>query len=292
MENLKYNIYDFKGITKMCVCGYNIEKHETESFATYLLHKSYNDCLNFYEIDISDYYEINIKKIYTLSRNLLCKNEKMLPHVNYEGCLVDDDSLYVFYKLNDEYIPETTDACVVLLDEIINRKYVCNSIIDSSVVDFFLKYIKNVCYLEKYPIVAYKQIDPLFADYTRDIGVSLSEIDAIQGQFYYFTTYHNVKSSSFIRVVLFMGRQMTKQNFLSDKTDNSYMKREKLSDACNDTKYEILTNRITDYDGTWSENYDSVYLGHIKLDNGEILKFAPCIVVKSFTQYKILSVHL
>jgi hypothetical protein len=291
MENLKYNIYDFNGIKNLYVCGYKTENHENHTFASYLFFRNEN-YLNFSKIDISSYYEMNIKKIYTLSRNILCKNINMLSHVNYEGCFADEDSLYMFYKLNDKYIIEPTSSCLVLLDEIINRKHVCSSLIDSSVVDFFLRNIKSVLYTEKYPIVAYKQIDPLFADYTRDIGVSLSEIDAIQGQFYYFTTYHNVKSSSFIRVVLFMGRQMTKQNFLSDKTDNSYMKREKLSDASNDIKYEILTNRITDYDGTWSENYDSVYLGHIKLDNGEILKFAPCIVVKSFTQYKILSVHL
>ena len=70
------------------------------------------------------------------------------------------------------------------------------------------------------------------------------------------------------------------------------MKREKLSDQTNDTKYESLTSRITDYDGRWSEYYDSVYLGYIKLDNGAVLKDTPCIVVKSFTQYKILSLHL
>ena len=288
MDNLKYNIFDFRGITKIRVCGYKVETHENQTFASYLLNKN-NDCLNFYEIDISGYYEINIKKIYALSRNILCKNINQISHVNYEGCLVDCDSLYVFYKLKDEYIPEPTDTCVVLLDEIINKKHVCSSVIDSRVVDFFLKHIKNISYNENYPIVAYKQIDPLFADYTREIGVSLSEIDAIQGKFYYFTIYDNVKSSSYIRVVLFMGRQLTKQNFMSDWSDNSYMKREKLT---NDTKYEILTNRITDYDGTWSEHFDSVYLGYIKLDNGEILKDAPCIVVKSFTQYKILSIHI
>uniref|UniRef100_A0A6C0E5I0 Uncharacterized protein n=1 Tax=viral metagenome TaxID=1070528 RepID=A0A6C0E5I0_9ZZZZ len=291
MENLKYNIYDFDGIKKMFVCGYKVENHEDQTFVSYLLFQK-EEHLNFYEIDISDYCELNIKKIYALSRNILCKNINTISHVNYEGCLTDGDSLYVFYKLHDEYITEVTGTCLVLLDEIINRKHVCGSVINSSVVDFFLRNIKNVLYTNDYPIVAYKQIDPLIADYTCNLGVSLSEIDAIQGQFYYFTTYDNVQSSSFVRVVLFMGKQLTKQNILSDKTDGSYMKREKLSDRTNDTKYESLTNRITDYDGIWSEHYDSVYLGYIKLDNGQILKDTPCIVVKSFTQYKILSLHL
>ena len=291
MENLKYNIYDFVGIKKLRVCGYMVETHYNHTFATYLLFRNDNN-LSFYEIDISDCSEINIKKIYELSRNILCKTCKMLPHVNYEGCLIYCDSLYVFYKLNNEYIPEPVDTCLVLLDEIINRKHYCSSVIDSSVVDFFLRNIKNVLYIENYPIVAYKHIDPLIADYTFNLGVSVSEIDANQGQFYYFTTYDNVKDSSFVRVVLFMGKQLTKQNLLSDKIDGSYMKREKLSDQTNDTKYESLTSRITDYDGRWSEYYDSVYLGYIKLDNGAVLKDTPCIVVKSFTQYKILSVHL
>jgi hypothetical protein len=291
MENLKYNIYDFDGIKKLRVCGYKLETHEGKTFAGYLLFNN-NNMLNFYEIDISDYCEMNIKKIYALSRNVLCTNTNMISHVNYEGCLTDYDTLYVFYKLNDEYIPELVDTCLVLLDEIINKKHVCSSEIDSNVVDFFLRNIKNVLYTNNYPIIAYKKIDPLIADYTCNLGVSLSEVDANQGQFYYFTTYDNVKASSFVRVVLFMERQLIKQNFLSDQADHSYMKREKLTDRSNDTKYESLTNRITDYDGTWSEHYDSVYLGYIKLDNGFILKGTPCIVVKSFTQYKILTLHL
>ena len=291
MDNLKYNIYDFVGIKRLRVCGYRIENHEGQTFATYLLFRNENN-LNFYEIDVSDYCEMNIKKIYALSRNILCKNINTISHVNYEGCLTDGNSLYVFYKLNDEYIPEPVETCLVLLDEIINRKHVCSSLVYPSVVEFFLRNIKNILYIENYPIIAYKQIDPLIADYTCKLGISLSEIDASQGQFYYFTTYDNVKAFPFVRVVLITGKQLTKQNFISDKTDESHMKREKLSDRSNDTRYESLTNRITDYDGTWSEHYDSVYLGYIKLDNGQILKDTPCIVVKSFTQYKILSVDL
>jgi hypothetical protein len=291
MDNLKYNIYDFDGIKKLRVCGYKVETYENHTFPSYLLFQN-EDQLNFYEFDISEYCDMNIKKIYSLSRNILCKNINTISHVNYEGCLTNGDSLYVFYKLNDEYIPEPGDTCLVLLDEIINRKHVCSSVVHPSVVDFFLRNIKNVLYIENYPIIAYKQIDTLIAEYICNLGVSLSEIDASQGQFYYFTIYDNVKASSFIRVLLFVGRQLVKQNFISDKTDASHMKREKLTYKSNDIKLETLTNRITDYDGTWSEHYDSVYLGYIKLDNGLILKDTPCIVVKSFTQYKILSLHL
>ena len=49
--------------------------------------------------------------------------------------------------------------------------------------------------------------------------------------------------------------------------------------------------RITDYDGKWAEEYDSCYLGHIELDNGEYLKGTPILAVKEYNQQIPLSYH-
>jgi hypothetical protein len=54
---------------------------------------------------------------------------------------------------------------------------------------------------------------------------------------------------------------------------------------------ERLTMRITDYDGNWSkENYNSVYLGKLELDNGTIFDKS-IIVLKDFEQQNPLSYH-
>ena len=49
--------------------------------------------------------------------------------------------------------------------------------------------------------------------------------------------------------------------------------------------------RITDYDGKWTEDYDSVYLGKVELDDGNFIKETPLIVVKNYNQQYPLSYH-
>ena len=61
--------------------------------------------------------------------------------------------------------------------------------------------------------------------------------------------------------------------------------------ACQHKKFEYLTARISDYDGKWSELFDSVYLGLIELDNETIIKDTPLIVIKNYEQQAPLSYH-
>jgi hypothetical protein len=56
-------------------------------------------------------------------------------------------------------------------------------------------------------------------------------------------------------------------------------------------KFEQLTMRISDYDGKWTDMYDSVQIGIIELDNGEKLKETPILVVKNYEQQVPLSYH-
>jgi hypothetical protein len=52
-----------------------------------------------------------------------------------------------------------------------------------------------------------------------------------------------------------------------------------------------MTLRISDHDGLWKQNYDSVYLGKMELDNGEYLRDAPLYVVKDYYNHAPLSYH-
>ena len=49
--------------------------------------------------------------------------------------------------------------------------------------------------------------------------------------------------------------------------------------------------RITDYNGLWADNYDSCFIGKIKLDNGDILGNTPVFVVKNYEQHFSLTYH-
>jgi hypothetical protein len=81
------------------------------------------------------------------------------------------------------------------------------------------------------------------------------------------------------------------ENFPNDEIDSSVTKRERISDVNLDKNMEILTMRISDHDGKWAENYDSVFLGKIELDNGAYLKNTPIYVVKTYEQQIPLSYH-
>ena len=57
-----------------------------------------------------------------------------------------------------------------------------------------------------------------------------------------------------------------------------------------DQNIERLTMRISDHDGKWAENFDSVYLGDVELDDGNCLN-KQLIVIKEYDQEIPLSYH-
>jgi hypothetical protein len=99
-----------------------------------------------------------------------------------------------------------------------------------------------------------------------------------------------------IRYALFLGNNLVKMNYPNDTIDESEIKKVKLINAENIENnehyvYEKMTLRISDHDGLWKQNYDSVYLGKMELDNGEYLRDAPLYVVKDYYNHTPLSYH-
>ena len=89
-----------------------------------------------------------------------------------------------------------------------------------------------------------------------------------------------------------MGYSKYIENFLNDTYDLSSIKEEKMGDPFLNKTYEILTQRISDHDGSWSTDYDSVYLGKTQLDDGNYLENTPLYVVRKFENQIPLSYHL
>ena len=48
--------------------------------------------------------------------------------------------------------------------------------------------------------------------------------------------------------------------------------------------------KISDYDSLWMDEYDSVYLGILKLDDDTYIDNHPLWIVKSTEQFKIIDV--
>lgn len=199
-----------------------------------------------------------------------------------------------------------------LIDEIVNTGHICNIKINSSVSNFFIEnkdfmFLHNTEKDDKYeiPMVAYVGRDVSKLNFTYIFGVTKAGNQSIMGPYYYFTNYKNAmikgstiinedgkyKKGGIIRFAIFLGKLTLKLNNLEDDVDVSETKMERLTDNKLLQLYEQLTNRISDHNGIWNEDYDSVYLPNIILDNGEHLKESLTYVLKNYNQQCPLSYH-
>lgn len=234
--------------------------------------------------------------------NGLCEHDS-IPYVfiDITKCKID---IYDIYAKNHLWF--------CLIDEIVNTGYICNIKINSIVSDFFIEN-KDFMFLhdtetdEKYeiPMVAYVGRDISKLNFTYIFGVAKADNQSIMGPYYYFTNYKNAmiqsstlinengqcKKGGVIRFAIFLGKFSLKLNNIEDDIDTSETKMERLTDTKLSQLYEQLTNRISDHNGTWNEDYDSVYLPNIVLDNGEHLKESMTYVLKNYNQQHSLSYH-
>jgi hypothetical protein len=251
--------------------------------------------------------------------------------IQCKGFYVLDDVVKIFYDLteckvhiNDIFESNTMWFC--LIDEIINYQCVLNFTVDENITNFF-KNNMNFCFLRDKNNVRYEVPSLYYAgrnssmtlNFTQMFGVSPSNKNNILGPYYYFTDlqtavrdgcwtkdytpatkYGKVVTDNadgryinggIVRFALFLGKMKKIENFQKDANDMSDTKRERLNDLSLNQPLEILTMRISDHDGKWAENYDSAYIGHTELDNGEYLENTPVIVVKNYDQQIPLSYH-
>ena len=228
--------------------------------------------------------------------------------------------IYDVYRINKIWF--------TLLDEIINHQNICNFVIDISVTNFFINnndfiYLKNKNG-ENYelPIVGYIGMNGYTynkVSFVSTFGNPTKDKTAMLGAYYYFTDFKNsirqggwsetgtsvkidntlitdneygrYKKGSIVRFALFLGKMKVIENLPNDESDSSEIKKEMIDDKKLDKNMELLTMRISDHDGKWTEFNDSVFLGKIELDNGEYLKNTPIYVLKDYEQQIPLSYH-
>ena len=96
------------------------------------------------------------------------------------------------------------------------------------------------------------------------------------GHFFYFTNYDGASSSKFIvRYALFLGKTNALFNRSSDPKRGP----------------NPLTTRLYDKMGEWAKDFDSLYVGKVKLSDGKYHTKQPIIVLKDFNQHHVLSWH-
>jgi len=102
------------------------------------------------------------------------------------------------------------------------------------------------------------------------------------------TTFMNIdKKIGIIRSVIFLGVNKVPMNYPEDEVDESY--HSSILSSIDNENAQI--NRISDHNGSWTEKYDSVYVGKLLLDNGKFISGTPLWVVKDYNQQASLSYH-
>ena len=298
--------------------------------------------LNMSIFDLREMYDfsifLNMIKCYLYSIMLTKNFENFDNNLDLKGLYIWNEKIYLFIDLTrvdiqSDLIYKDASYWLVLVDEIVNKKRVCNIEIDKKVTDFFLNnsdflYFKNSKKEQiEIPSVVYSGTQEKLLYFTYMFGKTKDDANSLLGASYYFTNYENAIrqggwsknytreykygkeitenetgkyiKGGIIRYALFLGECLVKENMENDDIDTSEVKKMKLEKDENnsdgrvfDYEYEKMTLRISDYDSTWKNNYDSVFLGKIELDNGKFLLDTPLYVIKDFNNQTPLSYHI
>ena len=277
------------------------------------------------DLFIFPFQKYNKKKTVQAIANKMLRKLHKEQITNFHGFIQDKNKVYLFYEyvytlehweINN--IPRNNATWWITLDEICNSRRVMNFPIHKSVTELFYKHSSLIYLLDsnnhkiEIPTIAYYGNHFKLLPMTAVFGNRhTSARVATFGPHYYFGTYNaairhagwtstytkktfkDIKISNddgkytqggVIRFILFLGKQDVILNQPHDKSHKS-------SSKINKSKMN-LTTKIIDYAGEWAKNYNSIYFGRAKLDNGYIFNACPQIVVKSFGQQMPLTLHM
>ena len=318
VEKYKPKIYNVTNGTNVVLCCYKIFDTTGRPFLQYLL-SDINGTLDFQRYTVSfnpfrvndigvdipndtNKYELSSRKIFTIVRKFLLQTTKIEHHnMVYTGYKKYNGDIYLFIDLSiSSKIKNLCDSQFCLIDEMVNIERVYNKPINPRVTNFVQNNMASFTILDdknnkalEIPTAVYLGCNESNLNFTYIFGNKKSHDNTMLGPYYYFTNFENAsKYYGSVRFAIFTGHMLVKQNFPNDEIDESLLKQQRLNDQRLNHKYELMTQRITDYDGRWAANYDSVYLGHMELDDGQILKNTPVIVVKSHDQQMPLDYYV
>jgi hypothetical protein len=263
--------------------------------------------ISYYDFSTETFNTIIKQYIYELLYSSLINLDTFKQRISLKGYYFNNNELYLFidvstitYGFND--INKIKDFNCGIVYEIINSKHICSIPIDDSITYFFINNTPfyTLTSLDEDNTVIEIPISLYSLEKWNEIGykylLGLSKEEGIFGWYYYFTNYNNLfyqykkyyygEKMGYIRHAVFIGYCNYKRNYCSEPLDKSKQKQLKLKEyqeKCDEIKYE----RITDYDGNWAKEYDSVYLGKI----ADFVEDAPLYAIKLYEQHVLLSYH-
>ena len=318
--NLKHKIHNVTSGTNVVLCCYKINSTGRMPFLQYLL-ENVNETLDFHTVPlftgvnprkpprpkgefgscfdetfskgwVEQNGNLSTRNILTIASNFLFKVTGVEQHIlSYTGYKRYNGYIYLFIDISCAKLKVCQNAQFCLIDEMVNVKHVYNKPIAPMVTNFVRDNISLFNILDtnnkafEFPSAVYVGCDEANLNFTYTFGNRKSQHNSILGPHYYFTSFENAsKEYGAVRFSIFTGHTLVKINFPNDDIDESLLKKQLLYNNHINHKYELMTQRVTDHDAKWASNYDSVHLGIIELDDGQMLRNTPIIVVKVYDQ--------
>jgi len=313
LDELNKNVEDLADTGFLFLCEYSINTDGVTPFLQFHLSKTLNKELSF------------ICLPYT---NKECNSLTSLS--NFKGFLKEKSNVYMFFEM-DNKTASNKKRVSVLSEEIINKEHVFGFKISEIVNIFFVNKHNIFLFLTdergklyELPCSAYCGDEKDGAEFAAYFGVSPSKRLALVGSYYYFTNYENALKNStqhpskkaiykyskkisdvngvyyergrVLRFALFLGNTRVVMNHPNDPHDESEIKQKLLEEtkSTSSGEYNKLkqTMRISDHDGKWTKEYDSVFINnYLKLDDGTELNEGPYWVVKEYNQQLFLNLE-
>jgi hypothetical protein len=295
---------------KCHICAYNINTTNKYPYLQYFLYKKY-DTQTRHDFEFPSFIYKDEQDLITKSLTviqILCKSFYKDTCFEFKGFLQEDDDIFMFFDCSHMVVDtlkmtESNDLWLVTMDEILNHQHVCGFKINEYITSFFHKNTE-LCYLTNeegnhycIPKIAYSNCENRQILFTSTFGIPVK--NDIFGNFYYFTDYEsaiktNYEKFGLIRCLLFLGKTKIVNNLENDTSDISKQLLENnlddtyLSDNYIQTK---MMMKVTDWDSNWTLNYDSLFIGKVILDDGNIFDRGPLWVVQNYEQYCVLSIN-
>jgi hypothetical protein len=318
---IDYMNINMNAIQNVNICPYQVNMTGKFPFLQFLLLNIFEE-LSFITVPKMDIKKDDIFLEYSRSylQNLLKYKDDSIhdESIEYKGFFIKNNELFLFFDITKcnfvvEDIYKNSAFWFALSDEIVNKQMVSGLHIHDDVTTFFSL---NPSFLFLYdktdlkyeiPYVAYVSVAENKINFTSIFGITAKDakdVNAIFGQYYYFTNYENCIKNVYnnkqyenenkiglMRIALFLEKTKIVENLQTDEVDNSNVKRERLNDMSLDHHYEKQTLRISDHNGNWTNNYESIILSDLRLDDGSITKDTPIICIKTYEQQTMLSFH-
>jgi hypothetical protein len=311
---------------KIHICPFQVNTTGLKPFLQFFLrkypsnHSTSPDKLTFITFEELKNFDNIVNKSYRILEVLFLSYMKVA-YYQYKGFIENEtgDEIFMFYdctttKIGVHCLHNQNDLWLVLIDEIINPGKVCEFEVDSLVTNLFLRnpqmiHLRDVNNkIIETPSVAYSFAQNEQIEFVSVFGVSrnTSPVDAFMGSYFYFTSYENAKKelmketkkkNGIIRFALFMGNSKIPLHLKESDYDNSEKTQQLLLKDHTATTKEYNNVRsllkISDRDGKWVENYDSVLISETLLDEEiEYREKFPYWVIKTYEQQVPLTYHI